>query len=231
MNTSLSNVAEFEVAIPSGEVTLQGDLELPACPTGLVIFAHGSGSNRLSGRNRHVAWELHHRGLATLLFELMTPREVQADAAGAFLRFEIPLLTERLLAATRWAQGEEHISRLPVGYFGSSTGAAAALAATAELPEIAAVVSRGGRTDLAGERVREVKAATLLIVGELEHPVVRWNRESYRQLAGPKHLAIVKDATHLFAEAGALETVATLAASWFSEHLGSPATAATATTP
>ena len=165
MNTILSPVAEFEASIPCREVTLQGDLSLPVHATGLVIFAHGSGSSRASVRNRLVALEMHRRGLATLLFDLMTPREVEADAGGAFLRFEIPVLTERLIAATRWAQGEDHLSRLPIGYFGSSTGAAAALAAAAALPEIAAVVSRGGRTDLAGSHLPDVKAATLLIVG------------------------------------------------------------------
>lgn len=222
MNTTLSPVAEFDVSIPSGDVTLQGDLSLPVRATGLVIFAHGSGSSRASVRNRLVAWEMHRRGLATLLFDLMTPREVEADAAGAFLRFEIPLLTGRLIAATRWAQAEDSIARLPIGYFGSSTGAAAALAAAAELPEIQAVVSRGGRSDLAGERVGEVKAATLLVVGDQDFPVLRWNQETYRQLTCPKRLALVKGATHLFTEPGALEAVAELAGDWLGEHLGHP---------
>jgi len=224
MNTTLSPVAEFDASIPSREVTLQGDLAVPVNATGLVIFAHGSGSSRASVRNRLVAWEMHRRRLATLLFDLMTPREVEADAAGAFLRFEIPLLTERVVAATRWAQGEDPISRLPLAYFGSSTGAAAALAAAAELPEIEAVVSRGGRTDLAGDRVRDVKAATLLIVGELDHAVLRWNQETYGQLTCPRRLASVKGASHLFTEPGALEAVAELAGDWFAEHLsGRPA--------
>jgi putative phosphoribosyl transferase len=220
MNATPSSVAEFDVSIPCGDVALQGDLALPRNPAGLVIFAHGSGSSRASVRNRMVAREMHRRGLATLLFDLMTPREVEADAAGAFLRFEIPVLTERLIAATRWVQGEDGIARLPIGYFGSSTGAAAALAAAAELPEIAAVVSRGGRTDLAGERVRDIHAATLLIVGEQDHPVLRWNRETYRELTCPKRLAVVEGATHLFSEPGTLETVAGLAGDWLGERLG-----------
>jgi dienelactone hydrolase len=220
MNTTLSPVAEFEATIPCHDVTLQGDLSLPVHATGLVIFAHGSGSSRTSVRNRLVAWEMHRRGLATLLFDLMTPREVEADAAGAFLRFEIPLLTERLIAATRWAQGEDPICQLPIGYFGSSTGAAAALAAAAALPEIAAIVSRGGRTDLAGSHLPDVKAATLLIVGDRDHAVLGWNQESYRQLTCPKHLSQVKGATHLFPEPGALEAVAELAGNWFDEWLG-----------
>jgi putative phosphoribosyl transferase len=220
MNTALSPVAEFGASIPCRGVTLQGDLSLPVRATGLVIFAHGSGSNRTSVRNRLVALEMHRRGLATLLFDLMTPREVEADAEGAFLRFEIPVLTERLIAATRWAQGEDHVSHLPIGYFGSSTGAAAALAAAAALPEIAAVVSRGGRTDLAGDHLTDVKAATLLIVGDRDHAVLGWNEETYRQLRCPKHLSQVKGATHLFTEPGALESVAELAGHWFGEWLG-----------
>ena len=220
MNTTLSPVAEFDVSIPSGDVTLQGDLSLPVRATGLVIFAHGSGSSRASVRNRLVAWEMHRRGLATLLFDLMTPREVAADAAGALLRFEIPVLAERLVAATRWARDEDSVFRLPIGYFGSSTGAAAALVAAAELPEVRAVVSRGGRTDLAGERVREVTAATLLIVGEQDLPVLRWNQETYRQLTGPKRLSVVKGAPHLSTEPAALEAFAELSSAWLGEHLG-----------
>lgn len=219
MSTSLSTVAESSVSIPAGKIILQGDLGLPVRATALVIFAHGSGSSRGSIRNRLVAWEMHRRGLATLLFDLLTPREVEADAAGAFLRFEIPLLTERLEAATRWAQGEDSVSQLPIGYFGASTGAAAALAAAAELPEIRAVVSRGGRTDLAGDRVADIKAATLLIVGDRDFPVLRWNQETFRQMTCHKRLAPVKGASHLFTEPGALETVAELAGCWFAEHL------------
>ncbi len=220
MKTSLSPYAEHEVTIPCGDAVLQGDLIIPAPAKGLVIFAHGSGSSRNSPRNRSVAWELNHRGLATLLFDLLTPDEAVAEAYTGALRFDIPFLTGRLIAATRWAQQEDSLQRLAIGYFGASTGAAAALAAAAELPEIAAVVSRGGRSDLAGDAVRHVKAATLLIAGEKDSPVVEWNHETLRQLGGTKKFILVSGATHLFSEPGALEKVAALAAEWFEEHLG-----------
>jgi putative phosphoribosyl transferase len=220
MKTSLSPYAEHEVTIPCGDAMLQGDLIIPAQAKGLVIFAHGSGSSRNSPRNRSVAWELNHHGLATLLFDLLTPDEAVAEAYTGALRFDIPFLTGRLVAATRWAQQEDSVQRLAIGYFGASTGAAAALAAAAELPEIAAVVSRGGRSDLAGDAVRHLKAATLLIAGEKDTPVVEWNHETLGQLGGTKKFIIVSGATHLFAEPGTLEKVAALAAGWLEEHLG-----------
>ncbi len=199
---------------------LEGDLIVPVPAKGLVIFAHGSGSSRHSPRNRSVAWELNRSGLATLLFDLLTPAEAASEAATGALRFDIPLLTSRLLAATRWAQGQEALGRLAIGYFGASTGAAAALAAAAELPAVAAVVSRGGRSDLAGDGIRRLKAATLLIAGEKDAPVAEWNHKTYEALDCPKQFTLIPGASHLFEEAGALEHVAALAADWFGKHLG-----------
>jgi len=222
MDASLSTIREREVEIPCLGVELQGSFCIPTGATGLVIFAHGSGSSRMSPRNRMVATELHHSGLVTLLFDLLTPKEVEGEAATGALRFNIALLTERLVATTRWAQQHEEIMRFALGYFGSSTGAAAALCAAAEVPEVHAVVSRGGRTDLADEAVAQVHAATLLIVGELDVPVLDWNRATLRRLPGLKHLSVVSGATHLFHEHGALERVAALAASWFKLHLMEP---------
>ena len=219
MKTSLSNVREIEVGIPCSGVLLTGDLVIPAGASGVVIFAHGSGSSRLSPRNRMVAGEMHHSGLATLLFDLLTPREAQEESATGALRFNIPFLTERLKSATRWAQEEDSVRNLGIGYFGASTGAAAALSAAADIPEVQAVVSRGGRTDLAGDAVDRVRARTLLIAGELDPPVIRWNHDTFERLQEIKHLAIVDGATHLFEEPGTLEHVAELAASWFGAYL------------
>lgn len=218
MHTSLSTLQQHEVQIPSGDVTLHGNLVVPVDALGLVIFAHGSGSSRFSPRNRMVADEMHHQGLATLLFDLLTLEEAVSREERALV-FNIPLLTLRLISATCWAQREERVRGLGIGLFGSSTGAAAALAAAAEMPEVRAVVSRGGRTDLAGEAVSKVDAATLLIVGELDLPVIELNKQSFHQLGGIKDLAIVKGASHLFAEPGTLERVAELAASWFKLYL------------
>jgi putative phosphoribosyl transferase len=173
----------------------------------------------LSPRNRFVAGEIQRKGVATLLFDLLIPQEAVAEARTGELRFDIPFLTRRLIDATRWVQQDQRVAGLRIGYFGSSTGAAAALAAAAEIPEIKAVVSRGGRTDLAGSAVERVEAATLLIVGELDGAVVGWNRETLGRLPGMKQLSIIPHATHLFEEAGALEKVAELAASWFEFHL------------
>jgi dienelactone hydrolase len=220
MTTSLSPHAEYDVAIPCQDAVLIGDLTVPVAAKGLVIFAHGSGSSRKSPRNRLVAWELNQRGLATLLFDLLTPQEAAAEASSGALRFNIPFLTARLLAATRWAQRHEAVPNLAIGYFGASTGAAAALAAASELPEIAAVVSRGGRSDLAGDGVPRVRAATLLIAGEKDEPVVEWNRATYQALNCAKQFSLIPGATHLFTEPGTLEDVAALATAWFEEHLG-----------
>ena len=219
MNAYLSTLSEHEVRIPCPGAVLHGDVSIPAGATGLVVFAHGSGSSRLSPRNRLVAGEMHRRQLATLLFDLLTPEEAVAEARTGELRFNIPFLTERLIAATRWAQQDENVKDLGIGYFGASTGAAAALVAASKIPEVQAVVSRGGRADLAGDALDRVKAPTLLIVGELDHPVVEWNQESLERLKGEKEIILVSGATHLFAEPDALEKVAELAAAWFENHL------------
>jgi putative phosphoribosyl transferase len=212
---------EREVLIPAGRVSLRGDLAIPEAPTGAVIFAHGSGSSRHSPRNRRVARWLNGSGLATLLFDLLTSQE-EHDRSNVF---DIPLLGSRLYTATLWLR-EAIGDRLPVGYFGASTGAAAALSAAAE-PEnqVAAIVSRGGRPDLAGSRLSQVTAPTLLIVGELDEVVIDLNREAQKQLNGPSELVIVPGAGHLFEEPGALDQVARLAADWFSRAFAGPAQA------
>ncbi len=219
MNAYLSTLSEHEVRIPCSDVVLHGDISIPAGATGLVVFVHGSGSSRLSPRNRLVAGAMHRRQLATLLFDLLTPEEAVAEAQTCELRFNIPFLTERLIAATRWAQREESVKNLGIGYFGASTGAAAALVAAAKIPQVQAVVSRGGRADLAGDALGRVKAPTLLIVGEMDHPVVEWNQEALERLKGLRRIILVRGATHLFAEPDALEHVAALAAGWFKSHL------------
>lgn len=207
------------VRIPAGPVTLAGDLEVPAAGAGLVLFAHGSGSSRHSPRNRFVARVLREAGSGTLLFDLLTREEEAEDALSGHLRFNIGFLADRLITATRWLSLHPVTSRFPVGYFGSSTGGAAALAAAATLgPRIEAVVSRGGRPDLAMEALPQVKAATLLIVGERDEVVLHLNRQALDRIEGKKDLAIVPGATHLFEEPGALETVARLAARWFQRH-------------
>jgi len=212
---------EVTLRIPAGDVTLEGDLAVPTAARGLVVFAHGSGSSRKSPRNRFVAEALRERGLATLLFDLLTPAEERRDAVDAHLRFDIPLLAERLVQVTDWLQAWGGPGALPLGLFGASTGAAAALIAAAQRPDaVKAVVSRGGRPDLAGEAQFEVRAPTLLIVGGDDAQVLELNRESYARLGGPKELAVVPGATHLFEEPGALEEVARLAGAWFVRFLG-----------
>lgn len=224
MDTSLSTLRESTIRIPVGDLELGGSLAIPAAASGVVIFAHGSGSSRMSPRNRMVASELHHSGLATLLFDLLTPGEEQSEEASGALRFNIPLLTRRLVAAVHWVKNEEGLKRLGLGLFGASTGAAAALCAAAEVADVQAVVSRGGRTDMAGDAVERVHAATLLIAGEQDAPVIAWNHATLLRLAGLKHLTAVRGASHLFAEPGALERVAMLAAAWFKLHLLEPPT-------
>lgn len=220
MDTNHTTLNESEVRIPCPGVELQGDLVIPIGAKGLVVFAHGSGSSRKSPRNRWVAGKMHEKGLGTLLFDLLSPEEAVAEAHSGALRFNIPFLTRRLLSATCWAQQDDTLKHMRIGYFGSSTGAAAALSAAAESAAIRAVVSRGGRTDLAGDAVERVQAPTLLIVGSLDEPVVNWNRQTLERLPGVKRLALVEGATHLFEESGALEQVAELTASWFKQHLG-----------
>jgi putative phosphoribosyl transferase len=212
----------WALRIPCGEVVLSGDLEIPANPVGLVLFAHGSGSSRLSRRNRAVAGVLRAAGVATLLFDLLTEEEETVDAYTRHLRFDIGLLTRRLVTVTEEMVDDPRVRGLGLGYFGSSTGGAAALRAAAALgSKIKAVVSRGGRPDLAGDALHYVKTATLLIVGEYDEEVLRLNETAYEQLNCEKAVAVVPDATHLFEEPGALEEVARLAAEWFARHLKS----------
>ena len=207
-----------EVQIPSGEVTLSGELNIPQDAAGVVLFAHGSGSSRHSPRNRLVAQTIRSAGLGTLLFDLLTREEEAIDIHTRHLRFDIGLLAERLVHATYWLKGEfDHVR---AGYFGASTGAAAALVAAAQLGEIVgAVVSRGGRPDLAADLLPRVKAPTLLIVGGLDYPVIEMNRDAYALLRCEKDIEIVRGATHLFEEPGKLDQVARLAAEWFRTHL------------
>ncbi len=206
------------VRIRSGTITLTGDLEFPIGAKAAVLFAHSSGNRRRSPRNQLVARTIHDAGLGTLLFDLLTPEEEAIDRHTRQLRFDISLLTRRLIDATSWLKGE--FAHLRIGYFGTSTAAAAALVAAAELGTVVgAVVSRGGRPDLAEDSLPLVKAPTLLIVGSLDSPVLELNREAYAQLRCEKEISIVTDATHLFEERGALEQVADLAADWFQTHL------------
>lgn len=208
--------ADPEVRIAAGHHLLPGNLTVPKGAIGLVLFAHGSGSSRLSPRNRYVAEVLQKAKIATLLFDLLTPEEDQTYET----RFDIPLLTRRLAAATEWAAAQEGIGALPVGYFGASTGAAAALMAAAELGNrVRAVVSRGGRPDLAGPVLDRVTAPTLLIVGGFDDVVIGMNRSAFDRMNCVKKLEIVPGATHLFEESGTLEEAARLAAGWFQRHL------------
>ncbi|TML86111.1 MAG: hydrolase [Actinobacteria bacterium] len=208
-----------EVRVPVGDAELVGDLVLPDHPAGIVLFAHGSGSSRQSPRNRLVADTLNEAGFGTLLVDLLTPAEEEADRLTGVHRFDIGLLAGRLIGAIDWLRTGSARS-LRIGLFGASTGAAAALVAAAERPEdVAAVVSRGGRPDLAGPALSRVRAPTLLIVGEADELVLDLNRQALELLPGEKRLAIVPGATHLFEERGALEQVARLAADWFSRYL------------
>jgi dienelactone hydrolase len=209
------------VLIPAGGRELAGDLEVPGTAQGVVVFAHGSGSSRHSRRNQLVARRLREAGLATLLMDLLTEDEEAADAATGHLRFDIALLARRVGAAAVWLARDPRTKGLPVGCFGASTGGGAALVAAAESPRtIRAVVSRGGRPDLAGPALERVQAPTLLIVGGRDAAVIDMNREAYGHLRGEKALEIVPGASHLFEEPGTLEVVAQLAAAWFARHLG-----------
>lgn len=206
-----------EIPVPEARIALPGELILPEMAKGLVIFAHGSGSSRFSPRNRFVAAELRRAGFATLLFDLLTEEEA-ADRANVF---DIPLLGARVCDALRWAKAEPAVNGLKVGLFGASTGAAAALVAAAQLPAaVSAVVSRGGRPDLAGEALSRVRAPTLMIVGGEDHGVIELNEAAYAALGGEARLDIVPGATHLFEEPGTLEAVVERAADWFGTHLG-----------
>lgn len=214
---AMNPAAEQLACIPVDEVHVEGALALPPAPVGMVLFAHGSGSSRHSPRNNHVARVLHAHSLGTLLLDLLTPEE-DLDYSQ---RFDIPLLARRLLAATRWLREQQQTAALPLAYFGASTGAAAALQAAAELgPEIRALVSRGGRPDLAGaDALARVQCPTLLIVGGRDTEVLELNRQAKALLRCPCELSVVPGATHLFEEAGALEAVAQLAAGWLQGQL------------
>jgi putative phosphoribosyl transferase len=210
-----------DVTVTSGSVTLRGLLGVPKDARGIVLFAHGSGSGRLSSRNNLVARALQDAKLATLLIDLLTEDEERIDAGTGQLRFDIAFLAKRLEAGTQWLAESQETRSFEIGYFGASTGAAAALVAAAEMPDhVHAVVSRGGRPDLAGEHLSKVEAPTLLIVGSRDVPVIPLNEDALAQLRCEKKLDIVPGASHLFEEPGTLDVAARLATSWFTTHLG-----------
>ena len=212
-------VDQQDIAIRIDDLELEGTVAIPQRASGLVMFAHGSGSSRFSPRNRHVAEVLHKRGLATLLFDLLTEEEERIDAVDATLRFDIDMLSERLVAATDAIVRTGRARGLPLGYFGGSTGAAAALIAAARRPaQISAIVSRGGRPDLAASALALVRAPTLMIVGGADAWVLQMNREAAARMTAPCEVAVVPGATHLFEEPGALDEVARLAGEWFQDH-------------
>ena len=204
-----------EVSIPLGKVTVQGELIIPLKAKAIVIFSHGSGSSRFSKRNQMVAKYLHEKNLGTLLFDLLTEEEDQHYDN----RFDIDLLTKRLVGATEWMEKLPAAKDCRIGYFGASTGAASALKAAAILPHISAVVSRGGRPDLAMDILKNVEAPTLLIVGSLDYDVLQLNKEAYMQLECEKKVEVVEGATHLFEEPGKMEIVSELAGNWFEKYL------------
>ena len=209
-----------EMKIPVGNVTVEGTLTLPPGTKGVVLFAHGSGSSRFSPRNQYVAKEFNKAKIGTLLFDLLTQEEEEEDVVTAEYRFNIALLAKRLIGATEWLRNDLLTKRLAFGYFGASTGAAAALIAAAKLPnDIAAVVSRGGRPDLAGEYLPNVVAPTLLLVGGLDTEVIELNRLAMDQMTAEKKLVIIPGATHLFEERGTLEEVAKFSIDWFLRYL------------
>lgn len=212
------------VHIPAGPVELEGNLSLPSNASGIVLFAHGSGSSRHSPRNRFVAEQLQQAGLATLLIDLLTAEEEIADRSSGHLRFDIQLLAQRLGYVTDWLKQNPSTRTLKIGYFGASTGAGAALLTATDHPQdVVAIVSRGGRPDLAGNALLRVKAPTLLIVGGEDYQVIRLNEIALAQIRGEKRLDIIPGATHLFEEPGALEQVANLARLWFEHYLASTA--------
>ncbi len=225
MSADIRNTESTEspraIRIPAGSVTLDGEIHVPHAAEGVVLFAHGSGSSRHSPRNRFVAGQLRKAGLGTVLFDLLTAEEERADAARGHLRFNIGLLTQRLVCAAHWIAEEDEARHHRLGFFGSSTGGGAALVAAADLGKtISAVVSRGGRPDLAGGALRRVKCPTLLIVGGRDEEVLELNQEASELLDCEKELRVVPGASHLFEEEGALDEVARLAADWFLAHLG-----------
>lgn len=210
-----------EVLVPAGNALLHGELSVPCDAQGVVLFAHGSGSSRRSPRNQNVASVIREAGMATLLFDLLTEDEEELDDVTRELRFNIGLIAERLVSAARWVKPLSETRGLKIGFFGASTGGAAALVAAAELgTEVGAVVSRGGRPDLAGDSLRRVKCPTLLIVGGDDEVVITLNQAAYDQLPCQKELKLIPGATHLFGEPGKLEEVARLSAAWFQKYLG-----------
>jgi dienelactone hydrolase len=215
----MSEGNSIEISVVGG--VLEGDLVVPTGASGIVVFAHGSGSSRYSPRNQFVAEQLRKAGLGTLLMDLLTPAEESVDVYTSEHRFDIPMLASRVVLATDWLRDQPNYSGLKVGYFGASTGAAAALVAATERGNVAAVVSRGGRPDLAGNRLQRVTAPTLLIVGGNDTEVITLNRNANELLTCEKRLEIVPGASHLFEEPGKLETVAQLAREWFVRFLGS----------
>ena len=216
----VEEIVKREVKIPVDNVGLDGEFVLPPGATGIVLFAHGSGSSRHSPRNRFVAGVIRRLGLGTLLFDLLTPEEESVDIYTRHLRFDIGLLARRLVAAAKGLKTRRETRDLKIGFFGASTGGAAALVAAAELGEaVGAVVSRGGRPDLAGSALARVTSPVLLIVGGLDGEVIKLNQQAYALLRCEKQMKIVPGATHLFEEPGTLETVADLAAGWFRDHL------------
>lgn len=221
MTTKLeSTIVREEVQIQTPKTVIKGDLSMPPEPSGIVIFAHGSGSSRLSPRNKYVAQILQDAGIATLLMDLLSEQEDQLDIYLKKLRFDIPLLAGRVDTATEWIQNNDKTSKLPIGYFGASTGAAAALVASIQRPEtIGAIVSRGGRPDLADKILSEVKPPTLLIVGSKDTDILKKNQAAFNKLNSEKKLIIVPGASHLFEEPGKMEEVAEHAKTWFQEHL------------
>lgn len=215
-----SDATMTPVAVPIDGQSLPGDLGMPSDPHGIVLFAHGSGSSRQSPRNQYVARTLEHRHLATLLIDLLTPEQEAIDDRTAEYRFDIPMLAGRLVTIVDWLRLRTDTASLPIGLFGASTGGGAALIAAADRHrEIAAVVSRGGRPDLAHAALPKVTSPTLLIVGGFDAPVIQMNRDAMKQMRGEVKLEIVPGATHLFEEPGALERVAELAGAWFVHHL------------
>jgi putative phosphoribosyl transferase len=219
MTGSTQESGQHDIEVPLGSVVLEGALDMVPDAGGLVLFVHGSGSSRFSSRNRYVAQVLRSGHLSTLLFDLLSPEEEEADRFTGALRFDIELLTQRVVGVTSWLREREDTQALAIGYFGASTGAAAALAAAAQLDGIGAVVSRGGRPDLVGKLLPRVTSPTLLIVGGRDTVVIDMNEVAFRRLQTVKEMKIVPGATHLFEEPGALEEVASLATAWFQRYL------------
>lgn len=211
---------ESALKIPVGNVEVEGNMFLPEQAEGLVVFAHGSGSSRFSPRNQYVAKEINKANIGTLLFDLLTPGEEEEDELTGEYRFDIALLAQRLIGVTQWLRNDPSTQNVKLGYFGASTGAAAALIAAAKMPEaVSVVVSRGGRPDLAGEYLRQVQAPTLLLVGGWDEEVIELNKQAQQQMTNENKLIVIPAATHLFEEPGKLEEVARFATEWFQRFL------------